>query len=154
MAAVNPNTKVPVLVDGDFVLWESSAINAYLCSKAPGQMLLPTDPRELAEVNRWLLWTTAHSERARRRAQLRALRQRDLMKLGVDPIPRRSLITSGCSISVCEGRREAQTSRSTRVASANDRAGRWRTTGVVATLMSARNRSGEARPASMRIGYA
>jgi glutathione S-transferase len=60
LTAVNPNTKVPVLVDGDFMLWESNAINAYLCAKAPGQTLMPTEPRELAEVNRWLFWTTAH----------------------------------------------------------------------------------------------
>jgi glutathione S-transferase len=60
LGAVNPNNKVPVLVDGDFVLWESNAISAYLCAKVPGQTLLPSEARELAEVNRWLFWTTAH----------------------------------------------------------------------------------------------
>ena len=33
-AAMNPNKKAPLLIDGDKVLWESSAIMAYLCIKA------------------------------------------------------------------------------------------------------------------------
>jgi glutathione S-transferase len=60
LAAINPNNKVPVLVDGDFVLWESNAINAYLCASVPGQTLLPSAPRERAEVDRWLNWLTSH----------------------------------------------------------------------------------------------
>jgi glutathione S-transferase len=55
--AVNPNACVPVLVDGDFVLWESNAIVAYL---AHGTPLLPTDPRARAEVDRWNAWHLAH----------------------------------------------------------------------------------------------
>jgi glutathione S-transferase len=60
LARLNPNNKVPVLVDGDFTLWESNAINIYLCERTPGQTLLPTDTREKAEVHRWLFWITAH----------------------------------------------------------------------------------------------
>lgn len=41
----NPMGKVPTFEDGDFVLWESLAIMEYLCSKAPGQTLLPADAR-------------------------------------------------------------------------------------------------------------
>jgi|SRR5579859_1132234 len=55
--ALNPNTKVPILVDGDFVLWESNAICAYL---AQGTPLLPTVPRARAEVDRWCSWELAH----------------------------------------------------------------------------------------------
>jgi glutathione S-transferase len=55
--ALNPNAKVPILLDGDFVLWESNAICFYL---AQGTPLLPTAPRERAEVDRWCSWQLAH----------------------------------------------------------------------------------------------
>ncbi len=58
--AMNPNGKVPVLVDGDFVLWESNAILCYLAAKKPEAGLLPGDPRGRAEVDRWLFWQAAH----------------------------------------------------------------------------------------------
>jgi glutathione S-transferase len=57
---LNPNNKVPVLVDGSFVLWESIAIMQYLCDLVPGQTLYPTDARLRADVNRWLSWAQAH----------------------------------------------------------------------------------------------
>jgi len=57
IVALNPNAKVPILVDGDFVLWESNAICAYL---ANGTDLLPTGRRERAEVDRWNSWQLAH----------------------------------------------------------------------------------------------
>ena len=60
VAAINPNGKIPVLVEGDFVLWESNAINAYLCALTPGQTLLPAAPKPRGDVERWLYWLTAH----------------------------------------------------------------------------------------------
>jgi glutathione S-transferase len=57
--AINPNGRVPVLVDGDLVLWESNAILRYLAGKAGGA-LVPTDARALAEVDRWMCWQLAH----------------------------------------------------------------------------------------------
>jgi glutathione S-transferase len=56
----NPNGRVPVLDDNGFVLWESRAIMQYLADKTPGQTLLPTEPSERADVNRWLFWCAAH----------------------------------------------------------------------------------------------
>ena len=58
-AALNPNKKAPVLVDGETVLWESSAIMAYLCNKA-GSDMWPTQPNEQVEVLRWLSWNDCH----------------------------------------------------------------------------------------------
>jgi glutathione S-transferase len=60
LLALNPNGKVPVLVDGDFVLWESTAMMAYLATKAGRSDLAPTTPRERADVDRWTAWEGAH----------------------------------------------------------------------------------------------
>jgi len=52
----NPNALVPVMEDGDFVLWESNVIVRYLCAKhSPGQ-LYPSDLRERFEAERWMDW--------------------------------------------------------------------------------------------------
>jgi glutathione S-transferase len=60
MLAKNPNGKVPVLEDGDFVLWESNAMLAYIAVKAGRADLAPTTLRERAEVDRWTSWAGAH----------------------------------------------------------------------------------------------
>lgn len=52
--AMNPNAKVPVLVDGGTTLWESNAIMCHLAGKA-GSDLWPRDARQI-EVMRWLMW--------------------------------------------------------------------------------------------------
>lgn len=54
--ARNPNGLVPVIVDGDFVLWESNSIIRYLANKSAAHALLPTEPRGRAEVDRWIDW--------------------------------------------------------------------------------------------------
>ncbi len=58
-AVLNPNMKAPTLVDGDQVLWESSAIMAYLCIKA-GSDMWPARPAEQWEVLRWMSWSDCH----------------------------------------------------------------------------------------------
>ena len=60
MLAKNPNGKVPILEDGDFVLWESRAMLTYIAAKAGRADLAPTAPRERAEVDRWTAWQGAH----------------------------------------------------------------------------------------------
>src|SRR5206468_907274 len=59
---LNPAGKLPVLVDGEFVLTESVAIVLYLAEKYPEKGLLPKGPRARAEVNRWLLFTATELE--------------------------------------------------------------------------------------------
>lgn len=54
--AQNPNGLVPVIVDGDFVLWESNTIIRYLASKQSAETLLPRDPRRRAEIEKWIDW--------------------------------------------------------------------------------------------------
>lgn len=60
--AENPNGKVPLLVDGDMHLWESTAIMAYLAVKA-GSDLWPKAPEAQVEVLRWLSWDLTHFSR-------------------------------------------------------------------------------------------
>lgn len=59
-AALNPNMRAPTLVDGDTVLWESSAIMAYLCIKAGSDMWPAHAPAEQVEVLRWITWNDCH----------------------------------------------------------------------------------------------
>ncbi|MBI5261690.1 MAG: glutathione S-transferase family protein [Bradyrhizobium sp.] len=55
---MNPNARVPTLVDGDFVLWESNSIMRYLClAYGRGTPIYPQAPRQRAAVDRWLDWT-------------------------------------------------------------------------------------------------
>src|SRR3546814_16931899 len=48
-ARLNPNMKAPTLVDGDRVLWESSALMAYLCIKAGSDLWPARPPAEQVE---------------------------------------------------------------------------------------------------------
>ncbi|MGB3810688.1 MAG: glutathione S-transferase family protein [Parvibaculum sp.] len=54
-AAINPSQQVPVLIDGDFKLTESSAILKYLAEKI-GSPAYPTDIRARARVNEAMDW--------------------------------------------------------------------------------------------------
>jgi glutathione S-transferase len=54
--ALNPNALVPVIVDGDFVLWESNTICRYLAASRQQSDLLPTRPSQRARVEQWMDW--------------------------------------------------------------------------------------------------
>ena len=53
---LNPNGKVPCLTDGNFVIWESVAINNYLADKYSPHLLGDT-PESRGLVMQWNLWS-------------------------------------------------------------------------------------------------
>ena len=59
--AINPNGRVPALVDGDVVLWESLAINLYLARRFPSR-LSPKSISEEAHVLKWSFWAESELE--------------------------------------------------------------------------------------------
>ena len=52
---LNPTTKVPTLIDGDLVIWESHAILRYLAA-VHGPALTGATPAERTMVERWMDW--------------------------------------------------------------------------------------------------
>lgn len=65
---LNPNAMVPVLIDGDFVLWESNSICRYLAGRQGRSDLLPQAPRERARVEQWMDWQAGEFNNAWRYA--------------------------------------------------------------------------------------
>lgn len=59
---INHLGRVPVLIDGDFVLTESPAILYYLAENFGGQRLIPQDRIQKATQNRWMAYlaSTVH----------------------------------------------------------------------------------------------
>jgi glutathione S-transferase len=53
---LNPNAQVPVIVDGDFVLWESHPIMRYINDRDGRHLLLPADLQARAVAEQWLQW--------------------------------------------------------------------------------------------------
>lgn len=55
---INPNGKIPALVDGDVTLFESMAINFYIADKYKPE-LLGTDAKERALSYQWSFWASS-----------------------------------------------------------------------------------------------
>jgi glutathione S-transferase len=57
---LNPNGLIPVLVDGDIVLYETAAIVLHLCDQYPAAQLAPAvGSTERAHFYKWLVWLAA-----------------------------------------------------------------------------------------------
>jgi len=87
--AMNPNGRVPTLVDGDFTLWESNSILRYLAMEyGPSSLLYPSEPKVRAQIERWLDWslaTLAPAERPLFQALVRTpAEKRDAAKIAAD----------------------------------------------------------------------
>ena len=57
---INPNMRMPVLEDGDYVLWESNAILQYLAAQRPESGLLPEETKSRMQIVKWQFWDSAH----------------------------------------------------------------------------------------------
>ena len=82
LMALNPGGSIPILVDGDLILTESSAMLAYVAAKAAPQWLGTGDAEETARIHQWLSFShrlTASLGGARLHEML--LRPGDLGKL-------------------------------------------------------------------------
>jgi len=60
--ALNPNGRVPTLVDDDTVLWESLAINLYLADKYDGGLRLET-VEDRGRAAQWSFWVMLEAEK-------------------------------------------------------------------------------------------
>jgi glutathione S-transferase len=58
---LNPNARIPTLVDGELVLWESMAINLYLAQKYEGPMHC-AGPAALGLAAQWSFWAMLETE--------------------------------------------------------------------------------------------
>ena len=58
---LNPNARIPTLVDGDLVLWESMAINLYLAQKYEGPMHC-RDAAVFGVAAQWSFWAVLEIE--------------------------------------------------------------------------------------------
>lgn len=72
---LNPNALVPVLQDGDFVLWESNSICRYLVRKSGHPSLLGSDLQQMAKVEQWMDWQAGELNPAWRYAFMALVRQ-------------------------------------------------------------------------------
>jgi len=81
---LNPTGRTPVLQDGDFVVWESTAIMQYLASQVT-TTLFPQDPKSRAEIMRWQSWQLAHWHSACQPLQFENV-VKQILQLG-DPDP-------------------------------------------------------------------
>jgi glutathione S-transferase len=75
--AINPTGRTPVLIDGDFKLWETMAIMQYIAGKKPNS-LWPSDARGRADITHWQSWNLAHWNRD---AWVPLLRERFVKKM-------------------------------------------------------------------------
>ena len=53
---INPNQKIPVMSDDDYIIWESNAILVYLAKKYQPNNYLSEDPKELGLISQWLIF--------------------------------------------------------------------------------------------------
>ena len=90
--AVNPNGRVPAMVDGDLVLFESMAINLYL-ARTYGAPLRIDDAADEARAVQWSFWGITELESTLLRAMFTSL---GLFGEEADPVKAHETLNKGC----------------------------------------------------------
>jgi glutathione S-transferase len=80
--ALNPNGRVPTLVEDGFALWESPAILKYLAAKHPKRGLNGASPQDQAHVDQWLFWWVGGAEAAMERLFWERIIKPKVLKMG------------------------------------------------------------------------
>lgn len=62
--ALNPNGRVPTLLDGDLAVWESHTILRYLAAKYAPDRFWSADPAARSRFERWMDWSQAQLDAA------------------------------------------------------------------------------------------
>lgn len=70
--ALNPNGRIPTMVDGDLVLFESMAINLYIAQKYGAERLYPDNEADVARAIQWSFWVMTEVEQSLLGVMLRA----------------------------------------------------------------------------------
>ncbi|WP_280338115.1 glutathione S-transferase C-terminal domain-containing protein [Salinicola acroporae] len=61
---MNPNGRIPVIEDGETIIWETHAILRYLASAHGGQDFRRASPAAQSLIDRWLDWSLSELEPA------------------------------------------------------------------------------------------
>jgi glutathione S-transferase len=72
--AKNPNARIPLIEDGDFLLWESNVIVRYLCATHSLGSLYPQGLKQRFDAERWMDWQQTTLHRASRSAFVQLVR--------------------------------------------------------------------------------
>lgn len=91
--ALNPNGLVPMLKDGDDVLWESNTIVRYLVAQYGADSLWQAKPIQRAQSEKWMDWANE---------TLSPVHRRILIGLVRTPAEQRDMEAINAAISACE----------------------------------------------------
>ena len=91
--ALNPNGLIPMLKDGDAVLWESNTIVRYLAAQYGTDSLWPADPMTRAQAEKWMDWVNG---------TLAPVHRTILMGLVRTPVEKRNMTEINAAMTACE----------------------------------------------------
>lgn len=91
--ALNPTGLVPMLKDGDDVLWESNSIVRYLAAQYGADTLWQANPMDRAKSEKWMDWAND---------TLSPVHRKILLGLVRTPVEQRNMAEINAAIAACE----------------------------------------------------